>query len=180
MTLVGTMSEDARILKALGGGSATDWKAVSWRPKIPDDKTMPLVALIDGVAAELLPALDHSYHSITLILRGSRISWGTGRPLADAKRRAYEGVKHVLAWEAVRVGVPAPQKLARYSHNLWVARGPQTIIMIGRFVRSAAGTLRFSTDARDFYEHRDELFKWEFAPLSADHGGVIHGWAEND
>lgn len=176
MTLLGTMPDDARILRALSGAKTADWKRVSWRLKIPGDKTMPLCAIIDGIEVELLPALDHSSHTITLVHRGVRFDWGSIRVLAWAKQRAYEAVQHTLAWEHLHKGVPAPTELVRYSHNIWVAHGPNTVIMLGRWVRSDAGTLRFSTDNRDFYEHRDELARWEFAPLSAEHGGVIRGW----
>jgi hypothetical protein len=173
----GAISDDGRILRALSGSSAQAWKAVSWRLMIPGDKTMPWCAIIDEVEAELRPAFDHSSYAITLIRRGVRWDYGTGRPLADAKRRAYDGVQHLLAWKSMRGGVPSAQLLLRYSHNLWAAKGPDMpTVILGRFVRSNAGTLRFSSDLRDYYEHRDELSRWEFAPLSASHNGVIRGW----
>lgn len=157
------------------------WKRLYWRRLVSGDKNMPLCARVefDGEVAdvELLPALDHSSHGVTVILPGGqRIYCGSRRPLEEARKHAYRSAVNALASRWLRRGVPPAEILARYIAHIWAARGPNLPVLLGRWVRSVNRTLRFSTDLRDFYEHRDELHLWEFAPLSAASGGIVKEW----
>lgn len=175
------MSHDAAVLRAIYKEPAGAWRRLYWRRLVPGDKSMPLCARVefDGEVAqvELLPALDHSTHGVTVILPpGVRLYCGQRRPLEDARRHAYRAAVNAIASRWMRRGVPAQEAIARYGHHIWAGRGPDLPVLLGRWLRSAAGTLRFTSDLRDFYEVRDELQLWDFAPLAASSGGIIKDW----
>lgn len=180
--LVGTMSDDARILSAMMKPPAGAWKRVYWMARDRRDPMTTLYAYIEWageqIEAELRPALDKSSYAIDLVRGERRIDWGAQRGLANAKRYAWAAAVHTIATRWLLDGVPTRAALERYAFNLWIGRGPRTPMLIGRFVRSPAGTLRYSTDLRDFYEHLDELALWRFAPLSSEHGGIVPRWSE--
>ncbi len=178
--LVGAMSEDARILGAMMKVPAGAWRRVSWRYIDRENPVSTLYAVIEWagetIGAELRPAFDKSSYSIDLVRGITRIDWGARRGLAEAKKYAWAAAVHTLATRWLLNGVPQIGALERYAFHLWIGRGPKTPMLIGRFVRSPAGTLRYATDLRDFYEHLDELHLWRFAPLSREHGGIVPRW----
>lgn len=182
--LVGALSSDSVLMRAICQEPAGAWKRLYWHRLVPGDKSMPLCAVVefdgDMARVELLPALDHSTHGVTVIMPDlKRIYCGQRRPLEEARKHAYRSAVNALASRWLRRGVPGGMSLALYGHHIWAARGPELPVLLGRWVRSTNQTLRFSTDLREFYEIRDELHLWEFAPLSASSGGIVRNWHLN-
>ncbi len=187
------------------------WDHLNWHRQRIDERTpetdQPLVCWLGALHLKILSGVlaGGPGHALEVMIPGGR------HIFLGKEKLIYYAALAIQNELALRPGVPARPSLDRYSHHIWLGLLPsndccdiapaalskvvveqteqwRVALAMGRgkrfagcFARSANGTLRFSTDDRDYYEHRDELHLWKFAPLTAGgSGGVVPGWADNE
>lgn len=156
------------------------WDRKHWRPLDIGAPRHLYVGRLDAAELIVKPAISNRGWMGEVVLDGVRydVPLGHKRSLARTRADVWRMGGRLLARRWLRPGVPGPDELDRYGYNQWMGRPPELAAeLLGRFVRSPNGTLRFETDRRPFYEHRDELRAWGFAPVDTA-GKTIDKWWE--